>query len=81
MEKIINKIFNCTIDIFSLVSSAIIVWLILSVLQVNFCDPQYNKKSNFNIFILSESNRMNNQSETDIIVDDIDEEDEPIISC
>lgn len=85
MKKIISKLGYFTFDVVAIIFSLVIVWLIISTIEVSFYSPQYIKENRFNLFVFSQSQKDSNHSNVEIITeDDIiedDEEDDQIINC
>lgn len=85
MEKTIKKFFNYTFDIIAIAFSIIMVWTFVSTLEIAFINPQYTSKNNFNIFVLSESQRRYKSKSTEITQDDDDDDDDEyeqgVVSC
>lgn len=82
MKKIINKLKYFTFDAIAFMFYAILVWVIISTVEVSFFNNQNVKQNKFNLFIFSQNHKLNNDIEI-ITEDDAedDEEENEIINC
>lgn len=76
MKKIISKLGYLTFDIIAFMFSAVLIWLIISTVEISFNNHQAIKENKFNLFVFSQR-----QKDIDIIADDDFEDEEQIISC
>ena len=63
MKKYIYRLCNYTFDIIGFIFFGILVWLIISTLQVSLCDAQTIKSNNFNLFVFSQNQKNKNQND------------------
>lgn len=76
MKKIISKLGYLTFDIIAFMFSAVLIWLIISTVEISFNNHKAIKENKFNLFVFSQR-----QKDIDIIADDDCEDEEQIISC
>lgn len=77
MKKIISKLGYFTIDIIAFIFCSILVWLIISTIEISLNSSQSIKANKFNLFVFSQRQKEIVNDEED---DDYDDE-EKIISC
>lgn len=76
MKKYIYRLCNYTFDIIGFIFLGILVWLIISTLQVSLCDAQTIKSNNFNLFVFSQNQKNKNQNDLEAIMNDTDDKDD-----
>lgn len=76
MKNYIYKLCNYTFDIIGFVFFGILVWVIISALQVSLCDAQTIKSTNLNLFVFSQNQKNKTQNDTEMVTDEDDEDDE-----
>jgi len=73
MKKHIYKLCNYTFDIIGFVFFGILVWVIISALQVSLCDAQTIKSTNLNLFVFSQNQKNKTQNDTEMATDEDDD--------
>jgi hypothetical protein len=91
MKNYIYKLCNYTFDIIGFVFLGILVWVIISALQVSLCDAQTIKSTNLNLFVFSQNQKNKTQNDAEMATDEDDdyyyydeeddEENDEIIKC
>lgn len=80
MKKIINNtwyyVFNIIIIIFALIS----IWILFSTIEISLNNIQSPKYSTFNLFVLSQDYKRQIENDTDIINEDIYDDNE-LVNC
>lgn len=80
MKKIINNtwyyVFNIIIIIFALIS----IWILFSTIEISLNNIQSSKYSTFNLFVLSQNYKRQIENDTDIINEDIYDDNE-LVNC
>lgn len=80
MKKIINNtwyyVFNIIIIIFALIS----IWILFSTIEISLNNIQSPKYSTFNLFVLSQDYKRQIENDTNIINEDIYDDNE-LVNC
>lgn len=80
MKKIINNTWYYVFNIISIIFALISIWILFSTIEISLNNIQSSKYSAFNLFVLSQDYKRQIENDTDIINEDIYDDNE-LVNC